>query len=134
VNHIADFGNGNDGDFVDRHLRNFTQSISLRGSDFEPESIHITAKHHRQKANHDAGVPPPLSSNLTSVAAPATAAGHREGRRRPPGVAAKHCSILQKCRRNRRLWPCKVLGSNRTKVFHVKHFGTIDTAAIRLVR
>jgi hypothetical protein len=79
VNHIADFGNGNDGDSVDRHLRNFTQSISLRGTDFEPESIHITAKHHRQKANHDAGVPPPLSSNLTSVAAPATAAGHRGG-------------------------------------------------------
>jgi hypothetical protein len=25
----------------------------------------------------------------------------------------------------RRLMPCKVFGPNRTKMFHVKHFGTI---------
>jgi hypothetical protein len=28
-------------------------------------------------------------------------------------------------RRRLCLWPCKVLGCDRTKMFHVKHFGTI---------
>jgi hypothetical protein len=35
--HVADFGNRNDRDFVDADLRDLTQSVSLRGIDIEPE-------------------------------------------------------------------------------------------------
>jgi hypothetical protein len=45
---------------------------------------------------------------------------------------AKNCTenrpILPKQRRLHCLGPCKVLGQNRTKMFHVKHFGTIRAA------
>jgi hypothetical protein len=37
--YVTDFGNRDDSDFVDGDLRNFTQSISLRGIDFEQPYI-----------------------------------------------------------------------------------------------
>jgi hypothetical protein len=48
--------------------------------------------------------------------------------RRPAGIAPKNRSILPRPRRRRCRRPCKIFGLNRTKMFHVKHFGTIQTA------
>jgi putative GTP pyrophosphokinase len=44
---------------------------------------------------------------------------------RPPSNCAKESIDLTNRRGNRCLMPCKIFGSNRTKMFHVKHFGTI---------
>jgi hypothetical protein len=43
-------------------------------------------------------------------------------RRGPFQIAPENRSILPVQRRGRCLGPCKVLGPERTKVFHVKHF------------
>jgi hypothetical protein len=50
--HVADFGNRTDRDFVDGDLRNFARSVLLRGINLEPELIRIIAKRRRQRANH----------------------------------------------------------------------------------
>jgi hypothetical protein len=41
----------------------------------------------------------------------------------------RNCADRISARRARCLRPCKVFGPNRTKMFHVKHFGTIQNAA-----
>jgi hypothetical protein len=71
--HVADFGNGNDGDFVDGDPQNVTQSIALRGIDFEPELIRIIAKHHRQTLHL---WPPSATARAIEPAAALSRSGH----------------------------------------------------------
>jgi hypothetical protein len=76
----------------------------------------------------------PWSHNLDSVGEPYPGDAFRQRfkpsrrRRRPLAIAPKNRSILQDCGRHRCVRPCKILGLNRTKTFHVKHFGTIAVA------
>ena len=51
--HTADFGDGDNGDFVDCDLRNLAESIALGRLDFKPELIRVIAKRRRQRTNHD---------------------------------------------------------------------------------
>ena len=51
--------------------------------------------------------------------------GHRGAA--PSPHVHKNRSTLHDRRRNRSLWPCKVLGRDRTKLFHVKQFCPIET-------
>jgi hypothetical protein len=52
---------------------------------------------------------------------------HR-GRRRAAANCTKKSIDLTDHGRGRRRSPCKVLGLDRTKMFHVKHFGKIGSA------
>jgi hypothetical protein len=45
--HTADFGDGDNGDFVDCDLRNLAESIALGRLDFKPELIRVIAKRRR---------------------------------------------------------------------------------------
>ena len=61
------------------------------------------------------------SSNLTLAMPFSTEPSQRSGRIALIKIAPKIRAILQDRRRNRCPEPCKVLGPDRTKMFHVKH-------------
>lgn len=52
---VADLGDGNDGDFVDRDLGDLAQPVAGGRLDFEPELIGVVAQHARQRADHGGG-------------------------------------------------------------------------------
>jgi len=68
------------------------------------------------------------SANLTSGMTSRKPARPSRRRRRLASNCTKKLIDLTRLKEGRCLRPCKVFGPNRTKMFHVKHFGTIGAA------